>query len=335
MKKLKRFLLILLLILVAGYLLGPKPPKPELDKNLPSLPASVRNLESYIEEKEAELNVRPDNESRIFWANDSLKERTDYCLLYLHGFSASWYEGYPANAKFAGYFGMNAYLPRLASHGLETEDALIDMTPDNLWESAKEALMVARSLGKKVIIMSTSTGGTLGLQLAADFPEYVDGLILYSPNIRINNPAAFLLSKPWGLQIGRKVTGGKYRVTNEDFESKDCQYWYCKYRMEAVVYLQQLVDATMKKSTFSRVTTPVFLGYFYKDEDNQDETVKVSAMLKMFEQLGTPPDRKVKVAFPDAGDHVIACELTSGSVDEVIRETLKFGEEVLNLEPVR
>jgi len=335
MKKLKRFTLILLLILVAGYLLGPKPPKPELDKNLPSLPASIKNMESYIEEKEAEFSIRLDNESRIVWANDSLKNRTDFCLLYLHGFSASWYEGYPANIDFAKHFGMNAYLPRLASHGLETEDALIDMTPDNLWESAKEALMVARTLGKKVIIMSTSTGGTLGLQLAADFPEYVDGLILYSPNIRINNPAAFLLSKPWGLQIGRKVTGGKYRVTNEDFESKDCQYWYCKYRMEAVVYLQQLVEATMKKEIFNRVTVPVFLGYYYKDENNQDETVKVDAMLKMFDQLGTYSDRKVKVAFPDAGDHVIACELTSGSVDEVVRETIQFGEDVLGLDPVR
>jgi len=335
MKKLKRYLLILLLILVAGYLLGPKPPKPELDKNLPSLSASMRNMETYIAEKEAEFSVRSDNESRIVWANDSLKNRTDYCLLYLHGFSASWYEGYPANVEFASHFGMNAYLPRLASHGLETEDPLIDMTPDNLWESAKEALMVARSLGKNVIIMSTSTGGTLGLQLAADFPEYVYGLILYSPNIRINNGAAFLLSKPWGLQIGRKVTGGKYRITNEDFESKDCQYWYCKYRMEAVVFLQQLVDATMKKETFSRVTVPVFLGYYYKDENNQDETVKVDAMLKMFDQLGTYDDRRVKVAFPDAGDHVIACELTSGSVDEVISETIKFGEDILDMNPVR
>jgi alpha-beta hydrolase superfamily lysophospholipase len=335
MKKLKRYLLILLLVLVAGYLLGPKPPKPELNKNLPSLPTSVRNLESYIAEKESEYSVRPDNESRIFWANDSLKERTDYCLLYLHGFSASWYEGYPANVEFAKHFGMNAYMPRLASHGLETEDALVDMTPDNLWKSAKEALMVARSLGKNVIIMSTSTGGTLGLQLAADFPEYVDGLILYSPNIRINNGAAFLLSKPWGLQIGRKVTGGKYRTTNEDFNSKDCQYWYCKYRMEAVIYLQQLVEATMNKSTFTRVTAPVFLGYYYKDENNQDETVKVSAMLKMFDQLGTPADRKIKVAFPEAGDHVIACELTSGSVEEVIRESKKFGEDILGLKPVR
>ncbi|MBW6535462.1 MAG: hypothetical protein K0B11_10665 [Mariniphaga sp.] len=335
MKKLKRFLLILLLILVAGYLLGPKPPKPELNKNLSSPPVSIFSMENYIKKKEAEFHVRPDNESRIVWANDSLIERTDYCLLYLHGFSASWYEGYPANVEFAKHFGMNVYMPRLASHGLETEDPLIDMTPDNLWESAKEALMVARSLGKNVIIMSTSTGGTLGLQLAADFPEYVDGLILYSPNIRINNGAAFLLSKPWGLQIGRKFNGGKHRITNEDFNSKDCQYWYCKYRMEAVVFLQQLVDATMNKSTFNRVTTPVFLGYYYKDENNQDETVKVSAMLKMYDQLGTYDDRRVKVAFPDAGDHVIACELTSGSVDEVISETVKFGEDVLGLNSVR
>jgi esterase/lipase len=232
---------------------------------------------------------------------------------------------------FARHFGANLYIPRLASHGLETEDALIDMTPDALWQSAKEALMIARSLGKKVVVMGTSTGGTLALQLASYFPEYVDGLILYSPNIRINNNAAFLLSKPWGLQIGRKSNGGKYRVTNEDFDSKDCKYWYCKYRMEGTVYLQQLVEATMTKETYKRVTAPVFLGYYYKDEKNQDETVKVDAMLSMFKQLGTHQDKKVKKAFPEAGEHVIACELTSGSVDEVISETITFGEEVLRL----
>ena len=147
------------------------------------------------------------------------------------------------------------------------------------------------------------------------------------------NSAAFILSKPWGLQIGRKVNGGKYRVTNEDFGSKDCQYWDCKYRMEAVVYLQQLVEATMNKETFRNVTAPVFLGYYYKDKENQDPTVRVDAMLKMFDELGTDPSEKVKVAFPDAGAHVIACELTSGCYRQVIDETFKFGEDVLGLKP--
>ncbi|MDX1283558.1 MAG: hypothetical protein R3182_01035 [Draconibacterium sp.] len=332
MKRIKRFLGIVLVLAIVIYIIGPKPKKPELNKDLPSISASIGNMSSHIEKQEAQFSVRPDNEARIYWAKDSIQERSNYCVLYLHGFTASWYEGYPAHVNFAKRFDANLYIPRLASHGLETEDALIDMTPDALWESAKEALMVSRSLGKKVIIMSTSTGGTLALKLAADFPEYVDGLVLYSPNIRINNSAAFMLSKPWGLQIGRKVNGGKYRITNEDFNSKDCQYWNCKYRMEATVYLQQLVEETMKKATFKNVTAPVFLGYYYKDEKNQDETVKVSSMLKMFEQLGTSSDRKVKKAFPDAGEHVIACELTSGSVDEVINETIKFGKEVLKME---
>lgn len=333
MRRIKRIIGIVIVLLVVVYFLGPKPPKPELNRDLPSASASISTMEDYLRKKEATFNIKPDNESRIFWANDSLQERTDYCVLYLHGFSASWYEGYPSNVAFAKKFGCNLYAPRLHDHGLVTDDALLDMTPDKLWQSAKEALVVARSLGKKVIIMGTSTGGTLGLKLAADFPEYVDGLILYSPNIRINDNTVWILPKHWGLQIGRKVTGSKYRITNEDFDSKDCQYWNCKYRLEAVVYLQQLVEATMNKETFKNVVTPVFLGYYYKDEKHQDPTVRVDAMLTMFDQLGTASAEKVKKAFPEAGDHVIGCELTSGCVEEVMAETIRFGEEVQGLIP--
>lgn len=104
--------------------------------------------------------------------------------------------------------------------------------------------------------------------------------------------------------------------------------------MEATVYLQQLLDVTMKKETFNNVTAPVFLAYYYKDANNQDETVKVSAMETMYSQLGTSPDKKRKIAFPNAGDHVIACELTSGSVEEVIAESIRFGTDILKLKPL-
>jgi esterase/lipase len=226
---------------------------------------------------------------------------------------------------------MNLYIPLLASHGIDTTEALIDMTPDRLYESAKEALVAAQSLGEKVILMSTSTGGTLSLKLASEFPDLMCGLILLSPNVAINNPAAFLLSKPWGLQIARSVYKGNYRITNTDFSSEDCRYWNCKYRLEAVVYLQQLVESTMKKETFSKVNKPVFLGYYYKNEENQDKVVKVDAMLKMFDELGTPENMKQKVAFPEAGDHPIGSKLFSKSWQDVEKASFTFAEEKLGL----
>jgi len=335
MKRVFRFLGILVVALFTIYFIGPKPARPLLNNDLPVVSSDIKMAESYVLKNDSGLTLKPDNQSRIIWANDSVKEKTPYVLLYLHGFSASWYEGYPANVDFARYFGMNAYFPRLASHGIVTDEPLIDMTPDRLWESAKQALMVAQSMGEKVIVMSTSTGGTLGLKLAAEFPEMIDGLILYSPNIRINNGAAFMLPKPWGLQIGRKVNGGLYRITNNDFESKECQYWNCKYRMESLVYLQQLVILTMNKQTYTRVKTPVFMAYYYKDETHQDNTVRVDALLEMFDQLGTTESKRVKMAFPEAGNHVIGCELTSKSYNEVLAETIKFAVGILKIEPVQ
>jgi hypothetical protein len=122
-------------------------------------------------------------------------------------------------------------------------------------------------------------------------------------------------------------------VINTDSTCKECQYWICKERLEAVVYLQQLVEVTTKKEIFQRVTTPVFMGYYYKNDTLQDKTIRVDAALKMFDQLGTPAAMKRKQAFPEAGDHVIACELFSKSVDEVRQATFRFAGEVLGLKP--
>jgi pimeloyl-ACP methyl ester carboxylesterase len=333
MKKILYFLFAFLVVLALAYFLGPKLEKPVLNRELPSVPGDPAQLEKWITDREQSLKIKPDNEARFIWANDSIKEKTKYVLLYLHGFSACWFEGSPVNVDFARHFGCNAYFSRLASHGLDTQEALLDMTPDRLWESAKKALMVAGQLGEKVVIMSTSTGGTLSLKLAAEFPDKITGLILFSPNIQINNDVAWLLSKPWGLQLARKSAGGNYRITNPDSTAKDCQYWNCKYRLEGIVYLQQLLESTMKEEVFRKVTVPVFLGYYYKDEEHQDQTVRVDAALKMFDHLGTPPDVKVKMAFPEAGDHCIASGMFSKSVDEVRAASFAFAEKFLGMNP--
>ncbi len=333
MNKAKKRLIIfsaLVVSLIVVYLLGPVPEKPKLNNELPNINMSVNELDNYITEKESDLPVKIDNESKIIWENDSLKNQTDYCLLYLHGFSASGYEGFPTHQNFASHFHANAYIPRLASHGLGVLEPLLDMTPDRLYDSAKEALQIAHILGKQVVIMSTSTGGTLSLKLAAEFPELVDGLLLLSPNIEINDNAAFLLTKPWGLKIAQEVFGGKYRYTNEDLGAEECEYWNCFYRLEAIVYLQQLVEETMNEEIFKQVTAPVFLAYYYEDKEHQDETVKVDAMLKMYDLLGTPDELKDQQAF-NAGTHVIGCEMFSQTQNEVQQACIEFATDKIGM----
>ena len=51
-----------------------------------------------------------------------------------------------------------------------------------------------------------------------------------------------------------------------------------RYRLEAVVHMQKLLETAMIPETFAKVTVPVFSGYYYKDETAQDPTVSVAAM---------------------------------------------------------
>ena len=320
----------IIILLLATYFLGPQMPKPLLNTELPVVAGDIGG---YVTRLESAEKVRPGNEAKIIWANDSVHAQTEYVLLYLHGFSASRMEGFPVNEDFPKRYGCNAYLARLAAHGLITENPLIDMTPFRLYESAKLSLVIAQQLGKKVIIMGTSTGGTLAIKLAADFPEMVYGLILYSPNVQIKQKTSALLSKPWGLQIARLNFGGKFRVTDDDPSGETCKYWYCSYRAEGPVFLQQLVDITMTDEVFAKVKCPLFVGYYYKDEQHQDQTVEVKAALKMFERAVTPVAKKRAQAFPEAGSHVIACNLTSKSAGEVAAGTYRFAEDILKMVP--
>lgn len=317
-----------IIVFIAVYFVGPEPSTPKWEEFLPMVPTGADSLEAYIEKKERAHNLKPDNHARIVWA-DSARERTPYAVVYLHGFSASQKEGDPVHRRFASEFGCNLYLARMADHGIDTVEALINFTTDRWWASAREALAIGKQLGDKVVLMSTSTGGTMALALAAAFPEDVHALINMSPNIAINNDAAFLLNNPWGLYIARLVTGGKYREWDAPAERR--QYWYNKYRLEAAVELQEMLESKMTPETFRKVTQPCLTLYYYKDEAHQDPEVKVSAMLDMMSQLGTPDTQKRAVAIPDANAHVIGSSLVSEDVESVYNAMQAFAREVLKM----
>jgi pimeloyl-ACP methyl ester carboxylesterase len=333
MKKLRRILRwvgIVTVVLCIAYLLGPRPEPPKFDKTFPEVNFSSNELESFIAKGENEWRVKEDNEARIIWADSLKKEPTEYAIVYLHGFSASQEEGDPVHTTIAKTFGCNLYLSRLSMHGLDTSEQLLGLTADNYWESAKKALAIGKQLGKKVILMGTSTGGTQALQLAAAFPDAVNGLVLLSPNVAIKDPNAWLLNNPWGLQIARMVKGGDY-VVAKDTRPIYKSYWNTPYRLEAVVELQEMLEASMKAATFQKITQPLLLMYFYKDENKQDEVVSVEAMRNMFEKVATPHTLKKEVALPKTGDHVIGSYIKSGDVQSVIDVSAEFLEEVMQL----
>ena len=328
----KRFLKItaaLVAMLAVVYFLGPKPAAPNYNNNLIQVPSDPAALEAYVASNEAKHQVKPDNEARIVWANDSTKAKTPYVIVYLHGFSASQEEGNPVHRNIAKQFGCNMYLARLSEHGIDTTDALVNMTATSLWESAKEAYAIGKQLGDKVILMGTSTGGTVALELASNF-EDVAGLVLYSPNIAINNPSAFLTNNPWGLQIARMVMGGKENVLKNRTDTYK-KYWNHQYRLEAVVELQELLETTMIPSHFNKIKCPLLTLYYFKDEKNQDPVVKVSAMKEMFEAVATPANLKRMIPIPEAGNHVLASPIQSNDIVTVEKETALFLEQVMQI----
>ena len=333
MKKRYKVIIGFSALLIAGYLLGPKPKKPLFDKSLVLVP-DIEDLDGYVTAMEKVNKLKSGNEAEIIWA-DASHQQTDYAVVYLHGFSSSKMEGNPVHLNLAKALNANLYLARLADHGIDTIAPMQYFTADRLWETSKQAYAIGQKLGKRVILIGTSTGGTAALKLAATYPK-INSLILLSPNVAINGKNAWLLNDPWGLQIARRVLGSDERKVDGRTEAYK-KYWYTNYRIESLVELQEFVESSMTKSVFENVKQPVLMLYYYKNALEQDPVVRVDAMLKMFNDLGTPDDLKRKVAIPNAGNHVLGSYLTSKDLPSVEIAINSFVESVLkekvNLDP--
>ncbi|HEU4556004.1 MAG TPA: alpha/beta hydrolase [Chitinophaga sp.] len=332
-RKWLRIALVALVVLAAVYWLGPSPAAPVYDPGLPAVPTDAAALTQYITLRESRHHLKPDNDARIVWY-DSLHRKTPYSIVYLHGFSASRKEGDPVIPDFARRYGCNLYLSRLDGHGIDTSEPLLHMTAEGLWRDAKEALAIGMAIGDTVIVAGTSTGGTLALMLAAQYPRQVHAVMNLSPNIAINDPMAFLANNPWGLQVARWIKRGNYNHTSGEGDTTISRYWNTRYRLEAVVQLQNLLESSMTAATFEKIHQPVQNLYYYKDEHHQDPTVRIAAILAMEKELGTPPGSKQAVAIPGAGAHVLGSSLTSHDIPAVEQAMNGFAEHVLRLKPL-
>ncbi|GHB66959.1 alpha/beta hydrolase [Persicitalea jodogahamensis] len=316
-------------LLAVGYLVGPDVPDANLDPALPAVTQNLTELEAEITRSETAVpNLKKDNEARIVWA-DTAKQKTPYSIVYIHGFGASQAEGDPVHRELAKRYGANLYLARLHDAGINDPDAFDDLTPENFLAGAKRALAIGEAIGDSVIVMGTSAGGLLTVYLAATHPE-IKGIVLYSPCMAVANPAMKLATRPWGQQILNTAVG-KHRVNDDTSERSN--YWLKSYHSNGLMTLQQTIDAVARPEVYEKVTVPAFVGYYYKNEEEQDQVVSVAAIKDMFPQLGTPDALKVERAFPNSGDHVIASHFTSNDVAGVQKATEDFFEKILKMKP--
>ena len=318
------FIVLLLLL----YVLGPRPSKPDYSLLIQQQYADdLRLLEDSVRNAEASINLKPDNEARIIWAMPY--QKTPFSIVYLHGNGASQEEGDPIHEALAHRYGCNLFLSRLSEHGIAGDNPMLTIDAFNWMQSALDAIVLGKKIGEKVILVSTSTGSTLGLYLASKYPDLVDGHIMMSPNIDLFDSRSFLLSQPYGLQVAR-------RIMDSDFYGWEApgtaqRYWYTRYRIEGLCTLKSMIDCNMDETTFENVTDPLIMVYYYKDDTRQDEVVSVKRMKEMFEQLGTPPAKKIQVALPDAGTHIIGSDIFNKNLQSLWEPLAAFCEDVLNM----
>ena len=330
MKLLKKIFLGLFataMILAIVYMLGPKVETERLTIAYPEVPTDAEALEQYLAKREDSVKgMKPGNEAYIIWADSLNKQKTPYSIVYIHGFGASPMEGDPVHRFLAAHFGANLFVTRLPEHGISRKNGMEYLTAQDLANAAGEAYQIGKSLGEKVIVVGTSMGSSLALLLASQQAD-IHALVLYSPAIRDEKRLLEGFFKPWTFWVMKKTLLDD-GVMNQQREGEKGDYWSEEYHANGYQSLAVLLYSEMNEETFAKVKQPVFMGYYYKNEQEKDMVVSVSKMQEMFGQLGTAPALKKEMAFPKTGDHVIASSITSQDWQTVLFQTIDFLEKV-------
>jgi alpha-beta hydrolase superfamily lysophospholipase len=243
------------------WVVGPYEPAP-LTPNLDTSRIGS-NLDAYFAVREGDVpGIRPGTEKRVVWAG-APGAKTDWSVVYVHGFSATSEEIRPVPDRVAKGLGANLIFTRLKGHGRDGP-AMAEATVHGWINDLAEALSAARAVGNKVLVISTSTGGTLVAAAAQDagMMERVLGAAFVSPNFAVNNPAAPLLTWP-AAEYWLPLIAGSERSFTPANEGQ-ARFWTTEYPSAAVFPMAALVKA-VSQLDHSRATVPAL--FYFSDAD--------------------------------------------------------------------
>ena len=317
-----RALLVALALLVAAaalaFVVGPREP---VARDVAADPEALpEDLDAWLAAQEAQVpDLREGAEKRIVWAG-AAGARTPLAVIYVHGFSASAEELRPVPDRVAEALGANLFFTRLAGHGRDGA-AMAEPRAGDWVADMAEAMAVGRRIGERVIVIGTSTGGTLAA-LAAHDPEMSEGLagvVFVSPNFRIANPAAALLTLPWARHWLPALVGEERGFT--PINAGHAAHWTTRYPSVAVLPVAALA-AHVRGLEAEAARVPALFLY-----SEHDKVISPRAVRRMYAAWGGPKRLIPYVMAPgdDPYSHVIAGEILSPSrTERVVAEILDW-----------
>ncbi|PBB67061.1 alpha/beta hydrolase [Mesorhizobium sp. WSM4312] len=306
--------LTLVAVLALAFVFGPRVP---VDTTIRFDPSVIGDdPQAYVAKVEAAVpGIRDGLEKEIVWANPMVHAKTPLSIVYIHGFSASKGEVRPLPDDVADLLDANLFYTRLTGHG--GDGAAMTQGSVNAWiNDYEEALAIGRAIGDKVIVISTSTGGSLAAW-AATQPGASDGvaaIAFISPNFGVKASGAEILTMPWGKQIAELVTGKErsFLARNALHE----KFWTTKYPVAATLPMQALTELAYR-APVEKADIPAL--FIFSDSDR---VVRPDRTREIAGRWGAPHEL---VPVDDTGDpdnHVIAGDALSPSTTAFLAQRI-------------
>lgn len=297
-------------ILAIAFVLGPRVP---VDTTIRFDPDAIGDdPQAYLAREEAAVpGIRDGLEKEIVWADPMIHAKTPLAVVYIHGFSASKGEVRPLPDQVASELGANLFYTRLTGHG--QDGAAMASGSVNAWiNDYEEALAIGRAIGDKVIVICTSTGGSLAVWAAtqAGASEGVAAIAFISPNFGVKASRAELLTMPWGKQIARIVAGKEYSfVPRNPLQEK---LWTYRYPIAATLPMAALTELAYRAPVEKAAIPALFIF------SDSDRIVRADRTREIAARWGAPHELVPVDETGDPDHHVIAGDALSPSTTSVL-----------------